>query len=626
MWQFLKRKRSENHNEGGDEESQAPDKFQSTNSKSTSGINDIRLYNESYLSMGFTWTGDPSCPIPLCTVCGKRLANAAMAPAKLKRHFATNHSHLKNKSVDYFKRLLESQKKQSTAFLNKVSVGEKALEASYLVAEIIAQKRKSHTVGENLILPACKIIVGKMLGQNAVQEIENVPLSDSTISRRIDDMAHDIEEVLCDKLENSIFSIQVDESTDITNKCHVIAFVRFVNEGKIQENFLCCKELSETSKGIDVFNILSSYLETRGLSWKDCVGICTDGAPSMVGSMKGFASLVKQENPNIISTHCFLHREVLISKSPGDDLKKVFDDVIKMVNFIKQRPVHSRMFRRLCENLDTEHINLLQHTEIRWLSRGRVLDRMFELKDELHKYLQETNQQDFAKCFEDEHWLQKLSYLADIFYHMNQLNKSLQGPRENILTSSDKILAFKKRLDLWKSHVAQGNFDMFPRFLKSKSGDGCKKTSCLIESHLEELYIRIENYFPSLSTQAYDWIRDPFSESACHPENLTLKEEEELCELQCDRTLKMRFTDLSLDEFWISVKEEFPTIHRKASKILLQFSTSYMCEQAFSCLTSIKSKDRNRLLSVENEIRVCLSKVRPQIKYLCNKRQAQVSH
>ena len=65
-------------------------------------------------------------------------------------------------------------------------------------------------------------------------------------------MAHDIEEVLCDKLENSIFSIRVNESTDIANKCHVIAFVRFVNEGQIQENFLCCKELLETSKGIDV--------------------------------------------------------------------------------------------------------------------------------------------------------------------------------------------------------------------------------------------------------------------------------------------------------------------------------------------------------------------------------------
>lgn len=107
----------------------------------------VRFYNESYLSMGFTWTGDPSCPIPLCLVCGKQLSNSAMAPAKLKRHFTTNHSHMKNKSADYFKRLLESQNKQSTAFVSKVSVSKKARETSYLVAEIIAQKRKSHTVG-----------------------------------------------------------------------------------------------------------------------------------------------------------------------------------------------------------------------------------------------------------------------------------------------------------------------------------------------------------------------------------------------------------------------------------------------------------------------------------------------
>lgn len=49
-----------------------------------------------------------------------------------------------------------------TAFVNKVSVSEKAQEVSYFIAEIIAQKRKSYTVVENLIMPACKIIVDKM--------------------------------------------------------------------------------------------------------------------------------------------------------------------------------------------------------------------------------------------------------------------------------------------------------------------------------------------------------------------------------------------------------------------------------------------------------------------------------
>jgi hypothetical protein len=58
------------------------------------------------------------------------------------------------------------------------------------------------------------------------------------------------------------------------------------------------------------------------------------------------------------------------------------DDAIKMVNFIKQRTVHSRMFKKLCENLDKQQINLLLHTEIWWLSRG-VLNKVFELEGEL---------------------------------------------------------------------------------------------------------------------------------------------------------------------------------------------------------------------------------------------------
>ena len=84
---------------------------------------------------------------------------------------------------------------------------------------------------------------------------------------------------------------------------------------------------------------------------------------------------------------------------------------------------------------------------------------------------------------------------------MNQLNKSLQGHSENILTSSDKILAFKRRVNLWKNHVANGNLEIFLLLQEFKREEGCQRTSSLIESHLGELYVRIENYFPSLSTQ-----------------------------------------------------------------------------------------------------------------------------
>ena len=139
----------------------------------------------------------------------------------------------------------------------------------------------------------------------------------------------------------------------------------------------CSLQLPDTSKGIYLFNIFFSYLETEGFSWKDIVGICSDCAPSMVGSIKEFASLVEQENPVIISTHCFLYRQVLISKSLWEEQGNVFDDVTIMAYFIKQKPVYFRMFKWLFENLDKEHLNVLLCTEIWWLNRGRILNIVF---------------------------------------------------------------------------------------------------------------------------------------------------------------------------------------------------------------------------------------------------------
>jgi hypothetical protein len=72
-------------------------------------------------------------------------------------------------------------------------------------------------------MPACKIVLSKMLGQDAVREIEKVPLSRGRTSKCIDDLSRDAERVLCNKLKNNSFSIQVDESTDFTSKCHVLA-------------------------------------------------------------------------------------------------------------------------------------------------------------------------------------------------------------------------------------------------------------------------------------------------------------------------------------------------------------------------------------------------------------------
>ena len=77
--------------------------------------------------------------------------------------------------------------------------------------------------------------------------------------------------------------------------------------------------------GEDTFKILESFMKENNLLWTNCVEICTDGAPSMVGIIKGFTALAKKENEKIIFTYCFLHCENLVAKIIGNELKKSYE-------------------------------------------------------------------------------------------------------------------------------------------------------------------------------------------------------------------------------------------------------------------------------------------------------------
>ena len=87
--------------------------------------------------------------------------------------------------------------------------------------------------------------------------------------------------------------------------------------------------------------------------------------------------------------------------------------------------------------MDLLHDYLLLHAEVRWLSRGRVLSRLFELREETKYFLREMNSP-LEEFLLDEMWLCKLAYLADIFGRLNELDTSLQGPCMSIFVLKKK--------------------------------------------------------------------------------------------------------------------------------------------------------------------------------------------
>ncbi|GFY24806.1 SCAN domain-containing protein 3 [Trichonephila clavipes] len=128
-----------------------------------------RKYSQEYLNFGFTIT-EVNGEKPLCVICSKILAADSMKPNKLKRHFETLH----------------------------------AIE-----------------------------IVEAMFGDNFVKELQSIPLSNDTVSRRIDDIAEDVKQQLFGKLRDKLFSIQLDEATDSNKDAHFIAYVRFWDEDNL---------------------------------------------------------------------------------------------------------------------------------------------------------------------------------------------------------------------------------------------------------------------------------------------------------------------------------------------------------------------------------------------------------
>ena len=165
----------------------------------------------------------------------------------------------------------------------------------------------------------------------------------------------------------------------------------------------------------------------------------------MARKHKGFLARVLQVVPRINFTHCIIHRENLASNTLDPDLKSVLDAEIKIVNFIKSIPLQTRLFITLCDEMGSHHKSLLLYSEVRWLSREKVLTCLYKLRDEVYLFLMDRKHK-MASNLTDLDWIVKLLYLSCIFEKLNGLNFSLQGESINILTANNKIEAFKKKL------------------------------------------------------------------------------------------------------------------------------------------------------------------------------------
>ena len=188
-----------------------------------------------------------------------------------------------------------------------------------------------------------------------------------------------------------------------------------------------------------VFNKVGYFLQNQCIPCGNVCGVCTDGAPAMLGCRSGFQRLVINASPKAIGTHCMIHRQVLATKTLPQEFQDTMKNIVSVVNFVKASSSNRRLFSKLCSELDASNNILLFHTDVRWLSRGKVLKCVFDLRNKLKTFLNQKSKPQFKALFGCKNQLCKIAYLVDIFAILNELNVSLQEPNATCLDLSEKL-------------------------------------------------------------------------------------------------------------------------------------------------------------------------------------------
>ncbi|XP_069482603.1 general transcription factor II-I repeat domain-containing protein 2-like [Ambystoma mexicanum] len=552
----------------------------------------------------------------------------------LRRHYETQHKDKYDCLVgevrkDKILKLKNTLTAQQNTFVKQKQLNISSLRASFQVAKLIARTGRPFVEGE--FVKECLLSVAKEMCPEKADLFSTVSLSGPTLTRRIEEMGDNLYQHLQNLTKKlSYFSLALDESNDVRDSAQLLIFIRGTNDNfEVTEELAALQSIKGTTTGEDIYEKVCQTLNGLELDWAKLASVTTDGAPSMVGSKKGVIARINQEMDkhnysHPIAIHCLIHQQALCSKSLKFD--SVMTIVVSCVNFIRAHALKHRQFQEFLSELNADYGDVLYHTEVRWLSRGRVLKRFYDLLPQITAFLLSKNK---VPELNDAEWKWHLAFLTDVTELLNSFNVQLQGKGKLICDMQSHVKAFEVKLGLLIKQVKEENFCHLPttqNLLAEKPLVAFPNKTCV--DSLEKLQKEFQFRFKELHLHEQDiqLFRNPFSIDI---ENVDTIYQMELAELQNCDSLKDAFKSSSLHSFYASLPSEtYPHLRNHALKMETIFGSTYVCEQTFSRMKHLKSSTRSRLKDehLHHLLRLAVTNMEPDIDHLVSQKQAHSSH
>ncbi|XP_050994546.1 general transcription factor II-I repeat domain-containing protein 2A-like [Labeo rohita] len=461
---------------------------------------------------------------PFCLLCRKILG--VCKTYNVKRHFDTTHATFDKKyPLGSQERAFQitSLEKNAIAEQNtmraSLKVSQAVTLATFKISWLLAKHGKPFSDGElvkNCFLETQCLFDDLSNKNEIIRRIKSLQLSNDTVTRRISEISENLTEQLKTKLTTaSALSLAADESTDIGDVAQLCIWVRCVNSETFEgtEDLFALKSLHERTRGEDIHRALSAACKDMNIPASSVVSITTDGAPSMTGKHKGLVAEMRKISPDLLAFHCIVHQQALCSKLVDGYFVEVMDTVVKVVNFIRARPLMHRRFIALLDELDSAYGDLILHSEVRWLSRGKVLSRFLAVLPEIVHFLNDIGEGERFPVLRDNAWKTNVAFLADVTAHLNKLNLQLQGDGKHVDELLGCVESFKMKLGLYTAQLKDSDLTHFP--LLNDACDGVldmqqRERFVKTLSQMQEKFISRFSDFEKIKYAGH-FIREPFT-------------------------------------------------------------------------------------------------------------------
>ncbi|KAJ1266587.1 hypothetical protein BS78_08G163800 [Paspalum vaginatum] len=284
--------------------------------------------------------------------------------------------------------------------------------------------------------------------------------------------AEEITEVIKEEIGDSLFSVLIDESRDISVTEQMAVIVRFVNKkGEVVERFLGLKHVEDTTLSA-LKKALTEILAAHGLPIARLRWQGYDGASNLRGEFNGLQKQIRDENPYAFYVHCFAHQLQLVIVSVASCCSS-FDDFFNYVGLIVTSSSASckRKDKLLTKHRETilnkiesgeifkgrglhQTTSLARPGDTRWGSHFTTLIRIESMWDSVVKVLSMIHEDErnpgraggLVRKMESFSFVLNMKLMLKVFRITNDLSLLLQRKDQNIVQAMSLLVDVKIRL------------------------------------------------------------------------------------------------------------------------------------------------------------------------------------